>query len=226
MGRGGACVQLRYHNHHCNPYKNAQALAMANSPTEIQIFFARAVIARLAVWPVLRVAVESSWGGPESKQKRSWMAGEVIDAFEKASSPSSEPDETYVEELLLQMIADEFDCMVEDLSGEEVAADIVQLWKDTKTGTIESSMMLWEDKEKKMSGKKMEFTLAKKGDDTDWVEDDEDGSSDEDGEEEDGQMEVDDVPTLVDRRPKEPIVDEEGFTVVQGKGKGKGRNPV
>lgn len=154
------------------------------------------------------------------------MAGEVIDAFEKASSPSSEPDETYVEELLLQMIADEFDCMVEDLSGEEVAADIVQLWKDTKTATIESSMMLWEDKEKKMSGKKMEFTLAKKGDDTDWVEDDEDGSSDEDGEEEDGQMEVDDVPTLVDRRPKEPIVDEEGFTVVQGKGKGKGRNPV
>lgn len=199
---------------------------MANSPTEIQIFFARAVIARLAVWPVLRVAVESSWGGPESKQKRSWMAGEVIDAFEKASSPSSEPDETYVEELLLQMIADEFDCMVEDLSGEEVAADIVQLWKDTKTATIESSMMLWEDKEKKMSGKKMEFTLAKKGDDTDWVEDDEDGSSDEDGEEEDGSMEVDDVPTLVDRRPKEPIVDEEGFTVVQGKGKGKSRNPV
>lgn len=200
---------------------------MASSPTEIQLFFARAVIARLAVWPVLRVAVESSWGGPESKQKRSWMAGEIIDAFENNSSPSSEPDETYIEEMLLQMIADEYDCMVEDLSGEDVAADIIKLWKDTKIGAIEGSMMLWEEKERKMGGKKIEFTLAKKGDDTDWV-DDNDNSSSEDGEEgdENVSMEVDEAPTLVDRRAKETIIDEEGFTVVQSKGKGKGQRPA
>jgi pre-rRNA-processing protein TSR2 len=199
---------------------------MASSPTETQLHFARAVLARLAVWPVLRVAIESSWGGPESKQKRSWMAGEVIDAFENASSPSSEPDETYIEEMLLQMIADEFDCMVEDLSGEEVAADIIKLWKDTKTGAIGSSMMLWEEKERKIAGKKLEFTLAKKGDDTDWVEDDEEGSSDDGEEVEDASMDIDDVPTLVEHRTREPTVDEEGFTLVQNKGKGKGQKPL
>jgi pre-rRNA-processing protein TSR2 len=199
---------------------------MAGNSTETQLFFARAVLARLAIWPVLRVAVESSWGGPESKQKRSWMAGEVIDAFENTSSTSSEPDETYIEEMLLQMIADEFDCMVEDLSGEEVAADIIKLWKDTKTGAIESSMMLWEEKERKVAGKKMEFTLAKKGDDTDWVEDDEEGSSEDGEEDEDASMDVDEVPTLVEPRAKESVVDEEGFTLVQSKGKGKGQKPA
>jgi len=114
---------------------------------------------------------------------------------------------------------------VEDLSGEEVAADIIKLWKDTKTGAIESSMALLEDKEWKIAGKKMEFTLAKKGDDTDWVEDDEDGSS-EDGDEEDVSMELDEVPTLIDQRAKDPVVDEEGFTLVQGKGKGRGQKPA
>jgi pre-rRNA-processing protein TSR2 len=155
------------------------------------------------------------------------MAGEVIDAFENAPSPSSEPDETYIEEMLLQMVADEFDCMVEDLSGEEVAADIIKLWKDTKTGTIESSMMLWEEKERKIAGKKLEFTLAKKGDDTEWVEDDEEGGSSDDGEEvEHASMDIDEVPTLVEHRTREPAVDEEGFTLVQSKGKGKGQKPA
>jgi len=206
----------------------AQSKLMASCPTETQLFFTRAVLARLAVWPVLRVAVESSWGGPESKQKRLWMVGEVIDAFENASSPPSEPDETYIEEMLLQMMADEFDCMVEDLSGEEVAADIVKLWKDTKTRAIESSMMAWEERERKLAGKKIEFTLAKKGDDTDWIDEDEERSSEEsgEGEEEAESMDVDEAPTLVEQKTREPIVDEEGFTLVQGKGKGKGQKGV
>jgi pre-rRNA-processing protein TSR2 len=195
---------------------------MASLPAPAQINFARAVIARLAVWPVLRVAVESSWGGPESKQKRSWMAGEVIDAFDKSASGSASdlPDETYIEEMLLQMMADEFDCEVEDLSGEEVARDIIKLWADLNNGTIEESMKFWEEKEQKLSGKKIEFTLAKKGDDTDWVEDS--GSEDEEDTQGGNSMEVDDeIPTLRDvRQRQEPVVDEEGFTLVQGKGKG------
>lgn len=193
---------------------------MATAPTEYQILFARAIIARLAVWPVLTVAVNSAWGGPESKQKRSWMAGEIIDAFEQATSSSTEPDETYIEELLLQMMSDEFDCVVEDLSGEEVARDIVKLWKDTKDGTIVESLKVWEEKERAAGGKKIQFMQAKQGDDTDWIEDDEQGGSDD--EEEGDEMDVDEVPELVEPRQKpEPIVDEEGFTLVQGKGKGR-----
>ncbi|PVG04783.1 hypothetical protein CPB86DRAFT_778076 [Serendipita vermifera] len=120
-------------------------------------------------------------------------------------------------------MADEFDCEVEDLSGEEVARDIVKLWADLNSGTIEESMKFWEEKEQKLSGKKIEFTLAKKGDDTDWVEDDsESGSEDEEVIQGENSMDVDDeIPTLRDVRQKqEPVVDEEGFTLVQGKGKG------
>jgi pre-rRNA-processing protein TSR2 len=199
-----------------------------------QVLFARAVIARLAVWPVLRVAIDSSWGGPESKEKKSWMAGEIVDAFQSApntsntsntltinTNSSTEPDEVYIEEMLLQMMSDEFDCVIEDLSGEEVARDIVKLWQDTKDGSIENAVKLWEDKERAMTGKKMPFTPGKKGDDTDWVDDDEDGSSEDDDEEE---MEVDEAPTLVDTtQKKEPIVDEDGFTLIQGKRKTSNR---
>jgi pre-rRNA-processing protein TSR2 len=202
---------------------------MATISPAAQVSFARAVIARLAVWPVLTVAVESSWGGPESKQKRTWMAGEIVDAFGQTTSASAELDEIYIEELLLQMMSDEFDCVVDDLSGEEVAKDIIKLWNDTKDGSIDQSVKIWEDKEKTMSGKKIQFAQAKRGNDTDWVEDDEEGSSDEDDggdddEGEDAQMDVDEAPALVERRERqEPIVDEEGFTLVQGKGKGKKR---
>jgi pre-rRNA-processing protein TSR2 len=156
------------------------------------------------------------------------MAGEIVDAFDQPTTPSAELDEVYIEELLLQMMSDEFDCVVDDLSGEEVAKDIIKLWNDIKDGSIDQSVKIWEDKEKTMSGKKIQFAQAKRGNDTDWVEDDEEGSSDEDddGDEEgeDVQMDVDEAPALVERRERqEPIVDEEGFTLVQGKGKGKKR---
>lgn len=197
---------------------------MANALPAAQVSFARAVIARLAIWPVLKVAVDSLWGGPESAQKRTWMAGEVIDAFGQKNPPSEEPDETYIEELLLQIMADEFDCVVDDLSGEEVAKDIIKLWKDTKDGSIDQSVVFWEEKERAMRGKRVEFQQAKRGDDTDWVEDGEEGSSEEEDAEGDTQMETDDIPALIDRREKqELVVDEEGFTLVQGKGKGKTR---
>ncbi|KAG8781897.1 hypothetical protein FRC15_007896 [Serendipita sp. 397] len=199
---------------------------MAENPSPTQVLFARAVIARLAVWPVLRIAVDSSWGGPESKEKRSWMAGEVIDAFLSSKTTSSEPDDTYIEELLLQMMADEFDCVVEDLSGEIVAKDVIKLWEDIKKGAIEESVKYWEEKEKALNGKKLDYAFSKKGDDTDWVDEEEEGSSeDDDGTEEEeelsNQMEVDEnVPDLIDQGSKsEPVVDEDGFTLVQRKGK-------
>ncbi|KAG8849757.1 hypothetical protein FRB91_009616 [Serendipita sp. 411] len=199
---------------------------MAENPSPTQVLFARAVIARLAVWPVLRIAVDSSWGGPESKEKRSWMAGEVIDAFLSSKTTSSEPDDTYIEELLLQMMADEFDCVVEDLSGEIVAKDVIKLWEDIKKGAIEESVKYWEEKEKALNGKKLEYAFSKKGDDTDWVDEEEEGSSEgDDGTEEEvelsNQMEVDEnVPDLIDQGSKsEPVVDEDGFTLVQRKGK-------
>jgi pre-rRNA-processing protein TSR2 len=56
------------------------------------------VIARLEVWPALRVAVEQGWGGPSSREKRRWLASEIVHPFDAdadgagASSSSSSAD--------------------------------------------------------------------------------------------------------------------------------------
>jgi pre-rRNA-processing protein TSR2 len=81
-------------------------MASSSLPVEaISLLFARGVIARLSIWPVLQAAVDSSWGGPKSAQKRTWLASEIVDAFEASVPPGSaeQPDEEYVELTLIQV---------------------------------------------------------------------------------------------------------------------------
>lgn len=200
--------------------------------SQAQVYLARALLARLAVWPVLRIAIDSSWGGPESKQKCSWMASELLDAFESSSTSSStlspnsasnQVDEDYIEEMILQMMNDEFDCIIEDGSSAEVAGDLVKLWKQAQTGgekAIEQSMKIWEEKERAIQGKRLQAQEIKAEEEGGWEEDDgESGEEDDEEDESEGGMEVDEPPVLVDRRSKEaPVVDEDGFTLVKGKG--------
>lgn len=202
------------------------------APSQTQVYFARTVIARLAVWPVLRIAVDSSWGGPESKQKRSWMASELLDVFESSSpsstlnpkSASNQVDEDYIEEMILQMMNDEFDCVVEDGSSTEVAADLVAFWREkgAKSGgekAIEQRMKFWEEKEMAIQGKQIQAQEVKV-DEEEWEEDDGE-SGDEDGS--DNAMEVDEPPALIDRRNEGgPVIDEDGFTLVKGKARRHG----
>ena len=186
----------------------------------------------------MRIAVDSSWGGPESKQKRSWMASELLDVFESSSpssstlspnSMSNQVDEDYIEEMILQMMNDEFDCVIEDGSSAEVAEDLFKLWKEAQSGgeeAIEKSMKVWEEKERAIQGKRMQAQEIKAEKEEGWEGDDgesgdDDGEDEEDGSE--GGMEVDEPPALVDRRNKEdPVVDEDGFTLVKGKGRQHG----
>ena len=206
------------------------------APSQTQIYLARALLARLAIWPVLRIAVDSSWGGPESKQKRSWMASELLDVFESSSSHSNTlspntasnlVDEDYIEEMILQIMNDEFDCVIEDGSSTEVAEDLVKLWKEAQSGgekAVEQSMKFWEEKERALQGKRIRAQEVKVEDEEGWDEDGSDSGDGEDGEDgSEGGMEVDEPPTLIDKRNKEdPVVDEDGFTLVKGKGKWHG----
>ena len=105
------------------------------SPTPVVspelVSFARGTIATLSLWTTLRLAVEEGWGGPESPQKRTWLASAIVDAFEEAFNKNEPvPDTIYVEEMLLQVLSDEFDVVLEDGTAEPVAAGIVQLWQE------------------------------------------------------------------------------------------------
>lgn len=167
------------------------------------------MIARLAIWPALRVAVAENWGGPAGAEKRTWLASELVDAFEREHPP---PDAPYVEDMLLQVMEDEFDTVLEDGSAEVVAKDIVAMWDAAQGGNSEL-VQKFETHAEKTKGKKIQVEEAA-GDDDDWS--DESGS-------EDGSDDEDEAPMLVDSqqpRPhkQEPEVDEDGFTVVEGKG--------
>jgi len=178
----------------------------SEAPDPLCILFARGVIARLAIWPALRIAVEQNWGGPDAVQKRTWLASVIVDAFEEQDPP---PDDIYIEETLLQVMADEFEVVLEDGSAESVAKDVVRLWEDVHRGQ-QDLVLSFEGLAGKSKGKKT-IVEEKVVDGEEW---EDSGDEDEDSSEEDAPMLVD--PPL--ERPKdEPEVDEDGFTMIKGK---------
>lgn len=163
---------------------------------------------------MLWITVNHGWGGPESTGKRTWLASVIVDAFEEQVPL---PDAYYVEETLLQVLADEFEMVLEDDSVEGIAKDIVQLWDDSHFGKLD----LLESLEKRMEilrGKKM---LVQEGRETvDEMDEDEDENEDED--DEGDWKDEPKVPQLLDHQAassKEPVIDEDGFTLVHRKGK-------
>ncbi|KZT13221.1 uncharacterized protein LAESUDRAFT_35627 [Laetiporus sulphureus 93-53] len=187
-----------------------------SAPSPKSVLFARGVLARLAIWPALRIAVEQSWGGPESAEKRTWLASVLVDAFEQ-EDPA--PDVDYVELTLLQVMEDEFDTTLEDGSTQSVANDVVQMWEAICAGRQDAVTRI-EDQAEKLKGKRMQAkeVIADEDDLEDESSSGEEGDGDVHEEKPDGE-----APMLIDRqsnrRHEEPQVDEDGFTVVKGKGR-------
>ncbi|TDL17674.1 hypothetical protein BD410DRAFT_794146 [Rickenella mellea] len=184
------------------------------APDATLVVFARGVIARLTLWPALRLAIQESWGGPESAQKQTWMASVIVDAFDSVESTEI-PDADYVEDMLLQIMSDEFDASLEDGSGQSVAKDILRLWTQLEESKGEGLVREWEELAQKLKGKKVEHQEEVDGG-SDWS--DESGS---DGEDEDDDA-TENAPTLIppkEDKSREPEVDEDGFTLVKGKGR-------
>ncbi|KAJ7775696.1 Pre-rRNA-processing protein TSR2-domain-containing protein [Mycena maculata] len=183
--------------------------SLAAAPPPSSVLFARGVIARLATWDTLRLAVQEGWGGPGALQKRTWLASVIVDAFEE-TVPT--PDDQYVEEILVQVLADEFDTDLEDGSAEPVALDIVRIWDETRIGR-DDLVLRFEAKAESVRGKRAVAQEVASNDAEEWEDEDEEG--DDSGMEED-----EEVPQLMEpRQREEPEVDEDGFTMVKGKGK-------
>lgn len=201
-----------------------------STPHPHTILFARGTLARLALWPALRLAVHASWGGPASAEKQRWLAGVLVDQFEPfllappAPAPvptprtGSEPppDDVYVEELLLQIMDDEFEVTLEDGSAAAVAKDIVKLFEAVCDGD-EAFVKELEVQADKVKGKIPKYEMgvgsgSESGSGSEW--EDKEGETGSDGEP---------VPQLLNHsepRPKEePQVDEDGFTTVKKKGR-------
>jgi len=167
------------------------------------ILFARGVIAILNLWPVLRLAVQESWGGPHGADKRAWIVSTIIDAFE------ADPlDQDQVEDLLLDSMMEEFETEVDDDSSQIVARDILNVWKAACEGHADVVLKLEADAQK--LGTRILSSARKEGNgDEEWV--DEDAGGDD--------MDIDETPQLMaPRGPEakpEPVLDEDGFELVQ-----------
>lgn len=207
--------------------------------------FARGLLAILDLWPALTIAVREEWGGPESADKKTWIASTIIDEFEsRASYLPSEPtvadpatandpplDYDDLADMVNQMMSDEFEANIEDGSIDAVASDIVRLWRDIlspPSGQQPTSIVdALERKAAEIKGKGVQAT---KGAGLQMVDDDSDSDWDDEEDEAEGAggtdaMQVDEAPQLVprERERQEPVVDDDGFTMVQPKSKKSGR---
>jgi pre-rRNA-processing protein TSR2 len=80
--------------------------------------FTHAAALIIHLWSALDLAVQNQWGGPDSGDKRDWLAAVVVDMFSFPPGKSVDVDD--VEEVLLQVMEDEFDVVLEDGSAGQV----------------------------------------------------------------------------------------------------------
>lgn len=166
----------------------------------------------LSTWHVLTVAVQNQWGGPDSADKRDFLAGAVSGLF--AERPDT--DALDVVEVLLQFMLDDFGVNVEDDSEEEVARRIVQIRQETGEGdfaAVDAMQRQWEERRgRDMATGKVVVSEVDQDADFDSVDEEEESDSDD--------VEMSDVQAQRPAREKVvPEVDEEGFTKVIGKKK-------
>lgn len=166
----------------------------------------------LNFWPALTLAIQNHWGGPRSDDKRDWFAGAISDLLTNGDVVDADD----LEEVLIQVMLDEFEVVVDDDSPAEVAASIMKGRRRIVQGDyseVDQMLARWDEKQKKGE----ERLLFKKveeeddGQDTDW----------ESGASMDDDVEMDEAPQLVPATNKQdkpaPELDEDGFTKVAGK---------
>ncbi|XP_078061377.1 pre-rRNA-processing protein TSR2 homolog [Mustelus asterias] len=98
-----------------------RAAGMAALNEGARVLFTESVRGALETWPALQVAVENGFGGAQSQEKADWMVTAVAQYF--CDNVELEAEE--VEELLADLLYNEFDTVVEDGSLSEVA---LQIW--------------------------------------------------------------------------------------------------
>lgn len=187
-------------------------LHQTEQPTSAASYLDLGITLAINNWPALTMAVQSNWGGPTSADKRDWLCGAISDMINERP----ETDALDLEDVLIQVMNDEFDVVVDDDSAAPVAAQIMAIREQTARGEFGLVQELWEAWQRKSQQKNNVAAAFKRVE----VEDDEqDTDAEEDEDEDDEDVDMGEAPALV-RAPRErvePEVDEDGFTKVVGK---------
>jgi pre-rRNA-processing protein TSR2 len=188
--------------------------ASSNDPSEQhQAKFDLGIWHALFNWADLTVAVQNQWGGPDSSDKRDWLAGQISELF--AAEPQTDAED--VEVMLLQVLEDEFGVRLEDETEVVVAREIIQIRKEIgegNTATVDALHKKWEERK----GKEVatgSVSVRESNQEGEW-----DSVDEESDEDEDVDVDMGEAPKLVPAKAKaEPEIDDEGFTKVVGKKK-------
>ncbi|KAJ0426533.1 Pre-rRNA-processing protein TSR2-domain-containing protein [Aspergillus carlsbadensis] len=189
-----------------------QSSATTQQPQTASSYLDLGVTLAINAWPALTLAVASNWGGPTSSDKRDWLCGAISEML--VDRPETDAED--LEDVLVQVMNDEFDVVVDDESAGEVAERIMEVHKAVEKGEFEAVKQMWAEWEAKRGQRGSAVAGFRRGEDIEQ-ETDEEESDDND----EGDVDMVEAPALV-RAPKErvePEVDEDGFTKVVGKKK-------
>lgn len=201
----------------------AYDLAVVEAPTEAknlqfedekqQARFELGVSMMVYKWEALEVAVANSWGGPSSAEKRDWITAIVVDLFKSEKIV----DAAMIEETLLYAMIDEFDTNVEDESTVPIAVGIIDIYKQCQVqdySTVEQLYTKWVEKQNSGESAKV-VTVEEDPLNPDASSCDEGDEEDEDEGEGEGEGDIE----MNDQLSSGPVVDEDGFELVQKKGR-------
>ena len=160
-------------------------------------------------WTALKLAVEQDWGGVESDEKREWFIDVIIDHFDKHGKKL---DIDEVEDILSQVMTDEFNATLEDDSPYLVAKHLILLFNQCINGNFAEVERLRE--KAKTQNKFVASSCVKQGDDDDDDNSDDDNDDTNDDNNKNGNDDQDDD---MDDVPEEPIVDADGWETVRRK---------
>ncbi|GJJ78454.1 pre-rRNA-processing protein TSR2 [Entomortierella parvispora] len=183
---------------------------MSAAPHPNQVAFREGVNYLFHSWTALKLAVDGEWGGHDSAAKRDWFIDTIVDYF---SENGKNVDTFDLEDILIQIMNDEFSILLEDKSEQHISKVLEQLFLECTQGRYDLVQTLKTDSQK-ISGA-MKSAKAKK-EKLDGEEDDEDSSDEED--DEDMDMDMDEGSSSSAPAPRkekpEPIIDEDGFETV------------
>ncbi|KAG2176230.1 hypothetical protein INT43_005464 [Umbelopsis isabellina] len=166
-----------------------------------QAAFAEGLGYILKSWTALKLAVEQEWGGPDSIEKREWMAETLVEYF---GANAKKLDEFDVEDILVQIMSDEFHTDLEDGSAFAVSKHLISLFNQCIHGDHSEVAKLRE----KFASRSQQ-PAGQSGNN----EGDSDTDGDDDGSEgDDDAMGVEEASTS--QEPQGPIIDEDGFELV------------
>lgn len=192
--------------------ESAKGVPLTFSNKKQQSRFELGVCMAIYGWENLQTAVDSLWGGADSADKRDWLVGSVVEMFDESYLECED-----IEDRLVGVMEDEFGTVLEDESGLPIAAQIISIYRQCEKedySTVDELYKAYQEKEEK---RKAGLLPSKK---VETVGDSDSEYTDTDGEDEPSKTE--DV-EMQETEPQGPVVDDDGFELVQKKGKGKKR---